>query len=152
ISHSSVVSTSRILVVQLLCSLDIECITDIRFVCMLFTIAIIFLCAPLFLCELFHCCVVFFFFQAEDGIRDATVTGVQTCALPISGSVARQRFHGWLHRQIVECTQNKFREFGGTVRFVSPRNTSSEAFDGSGPVEIGRASCRERLLVVVVVV
>src|SRR2546430_5033636 len=27
------------------------------------------------------CC--FFFFQAEDGIRDLTVTGVQTCALPI---------------------------------------------------------------------
>src|SRR5207248_8131141 len=27
---------------------------------------------------------VFFFFQAEDGIRDRTVTGVQTCALPIS--------------------------------------------------------------------
>src|SRR5207248_6104863 len=26
----------------------------------------------------------FFFFQAEDGIRDRTVTGVQTCALPIS--------------------------------------------------------------------
>src|SRR2546429_2892625 len=28
-------------------------------------------------------CVVFFFFQAEDGIRDVAVTGVQTCALPI---------------------------------------------------------------------
>src|SRR2546430_14806231 len=28
----------------------------------------------------------FFFFQAEDGIRDLTVTGVQTCALPISHS------------------------------------------------------------------
>src|SRR3989449_8943916 len=27
----------------------------------------------------------FFFFQAEDGIRDVAVTGVQTCALPISG-------------------------------------------------------------------
>src|SRR5205823_9232012 len=27
----------------------------------------------------------FFFFQAEDGIRDKLVTGVQTCALPISG-------------------------------------------------------------------
>src|SRR2546422_3521491 len=26
----------------------------------------------------------FFFFQAEDGIRDVAVTGVQTCALPIS--------------------------------------------------------------------
>src|SRR5256885_9338256 len=29
------------------------------------------------------CRVVFFFFQAEDGIRDYKVTGVQTCALPI---------------------------------------------------------------------
>ena len=28
--------------------------------------------------------VFFFFFQAEDGIRDHCVTGVQTCALPIS--------------------------------------------------------------------
>src|SRR5258708_14564196 len=28
----------------------------------------------------------FFFFQAEDGIRDDLVTGVQTCALPIYGS------------------------------------------------------------------
>src|SRR6266516_5169846 len=31
----------------------------------------------------------FFFFQAEDGIRDRTVTGVQTCALPISDGRAR---------------------------------------------------------------
>src|SRR5204863_4350873 len=30
--------------------------------------------------------VFFFFFQAEDGIRDLYVTGVQTCALPISGT------------------------------------------------------------------
>src|SRR2546427_5253560 len=30
------------------------------------------------------CSLFFFFFQAEDGIRDLTVTGVQTCALPIS--------------------------------------------------------------------
>src|SRR6266481_1646921 len=30
----------------------------------------------------------FFFFQAEDGIRDGTVTGVQTCALPICVNVA----------------------------------------------------------------
>src|SRR3712207_8501347 len=28
-------------------------------------------------------CICFFFFQAEDGIRDIGVTGVQTCALPI---------------------------------------------------------------------
>src|SRR3712207_169908 len=39
----------------------------------------------LFLADLIH----FFFFQAEDGIRDIGVTGVQTCALPISfGSAA----------------------------------------------------------------
>src|SRR6266576_3411994 len=31
--------------------------------------------------------VLFFFFQAEDGIRDLYVTGVQTCALPISNNL-----------------------------------------------------------------
>src|SRR5207247_8052610 len=36
------------------------------------------------------CLVFFFFFQAEDGIRDPLVTGVQTCALPISGGSRRQ--------------------------------------------------------------
>src|SRR5689334_23991964 len=36
--------------------------------------------ARLSTCMRFFCC---FFFQAEDGIRDGTVTGVQTCALPI---------------------------------------------------------------------
>src|SRR2546425_10262959 len=34
---------------------------------------------------LYVCVCVFFFFQAEDGIRDKLVTGVQTCALPIWG-------------------------------------------------------------------
>src|SRR5262249_56419656 len=36
---------------------------------------------------------VFFFFQAEDGIRDWSVTGVQTCALPICPSVANGRVY-----------------------------------------------------------
>src|SRR6266853_4464326 len=36
----------------------------------------------------------FFFFQAEDGIRDLTVTGVQTCALPICKVTRRERFLG----------------------------------------------------------
>src|SRR5215213_11049556 len=45
--------------------------------------------------------VIFFFFQAEDGIRDWSVTGVQTCALPISmARRATPRFtdglSGWL--------------------------------------------------------
>src|SRR5207248_8036390 len=34
---------------------------------------------------------LFFFFQAEDGIRDRTVTGVQTCALPISPEIVVDR-------------------------------------------------------------
>src|SRR5256885_9424302 len=47
--------------------------------------------------------IVFFFFQAEDGIRDYKVTGVQTCALPISSSVA-------------QSAQNKRRGFDGLVQ------------------------------------
>src|SRR5699024_12173101 len=39
---------------------------------------------------------MFFFFQAEDGIRDRNVTGVQTCALPISLTVAA----GGSHQQV----------------------------------------------------
>src|SRR5690348_17424128 len=37
---------------------------------------------PVTMCMKHH--INFFFFQAEDGIRDGRVTGVQTCALPIS--------------------------------------------------------------------
>src|SRR5438093_5813652 len=36
-------------------------------------------------------CSLFFFFQAEDGIRDWSVTGVQTCALPISSAASGVR-------------------------------------------------------------
>src|SRR5437867_8617839 len=36
----------------------------------------------------------FFFFQAEDGIRGRTVTGVQTCALPICAIEVQQAVHG----------------------------------------------------------
>src|SRR5260370_8105358 len=61
--------------------------------------------------------LVFFFFQAEDGIRDSSVTGVQTCALPISEGVtntygsytlvrsgiwSKQRFYADLGQQITE--------------------------------------------------
>src|SRR3989440_9364987 len=45
------------------------------------------LCLENHLCEAIYCYAMgclFFFFQAEDGIRDLIVTGVQTCALPIS--------------------------------------------------------------------
>src|SRR5690606_39909641 len=45
----------------------------------------------------YSCVLVFFFFQAEDGIRDFHVTGVQTCALPIS-SAAADHLGGGRHR------------------------------------------------------
>src|SRR5258708_29009488 len=44
--------------------------------------------------------VLFFFFQAEDGIRDDLVTGVQTCALPIFDLItAAQAAHWFNHEQ-----------------------------------------------------
>src|SRR5256885_6976283 len=39
--------------------------------------------------------IVMFFFQAEDGIRDYKVTGVQTCALPIYRRLLRSPFEGF---------------------------------------------------------
>src|SRR5207302_6949185 len=48
------------------------------------------------------CLFFFFFFQAEDGIRDFHVTGVQTCALPISSGPVGQtnaRISAW-HRHV----------------------------------------------------
>src|SRR5207248_8530126 len=47
-------------------------------------------------------CSSFFFFQAEDGIRDRTVTGVQTCALPISGENGRSGSVGIAVRQAAD--------------------------------------------------
>src|SRR5258707_3309381 len=47
---------------------------------------------------------VFFFFQAEDGIRDIGVTGVQTCALPISAFFLHQlQGIASVHAAIDEC-------------------------------------------------
>src|SRR3712207_8092945 len=63
----------------------------------------------------------FFFFQAEDGIRDIGVTGVQTCALPIF--IARQlhrvyaRGRRWLraHGQVVAVDDVSFAVPAGTI-------------------------------------
>ena len=56
------------------------------------------------LCDvLFVFFFVFFFFQAEDGIRDDLVTGVQTCALPISISSQTRSIP---HMCVAEDTKN----------------------------------------------
>jgi putative transposase len=50
-------------------------------------------------------------------------------------STLKQRFHGWLHRRIVNLTYLKWSELGGKVVFVNPRGTSSYAYDGSGKLK-----------------
>src|SRR6266513_3708350 len=48
--------------------------------------------------------IIFFFFQAEDGIRDRNVTGVQTCALPISRVSVSRRNHARPGESGTTCT------------------------------------------------
>src|SRR5690606_40004229 len=94
----------------------------------------------------------FFFFQAEDGIRDFHVTGVQTCALPILPTYVEVD-------SITELNDNADL-FGGEVIGIDPgaglMAASDEAMtaydlsnfvllDGSDAAKIGRASCRERV-------
>src|SRR2546425_7181378 len=58
--------------------------------------------------ELCGAVVFFFFFQAEDGIRDKLVTGVQTCALPISSWLNQvEGFFGILGKQSLFLTDFK---------------------------------------------
>src|SRR6266496_3511798 len=57
---------------------------------------------------------MFFFFQAEDGIRDLYVTGVQTCALPISVQATRNRRVGLLATQAT-VTAGRYAELVRTL-------------------------------------
>src|SRR2546430_4449481 len=89
---------------------------------------------------------LFFFFQAEDGIRDLTVTGVQTCALPISftpAAVSRPRsyvFRAALSRieMQVSCHASPPAENRPIPAVYGDRRKKACE-------EIGRASCRERV-------
>src|SRR6266540_4489851 len=62
-----------------------------------------------------------FFFQAEDGIRDRDVTGVQTCALPISGiALPLTRTIGtvWVNRQTSGETRATVHSFLAQAEYV----------------------------------
>src|SRR5256886_6439597 len=62
----------------------------------------------------------FFFFQAEDGIRDLTVTGVQTCALPIYHACRETRLIELAHRIQPQIGAGRSRfENSGNVRVQS---------------------------------
>src|SRR5205809_5168331 len=90
----------------------------------------------------------FFFFQAEDGIRDVAVTGVQTCALPIwsrapaHASVTRIGHDGSAGGKPMSTTTilPHHSRASRWPRRGPPKVTDSAARTG----QIGRASCRER--------
>src|SRR3989441_2536052 len=89
--------------------------------------------------------VFFFFFQAEDGIRDKLVTGVQTCALPISRGSQRSR--SATGRPTSPTATRKWRSaprHTAIARSSAARSRTKPA-SGASRMEIGRASCRERV-------
>src|SRR5438094_1399926 len=96
----------------------------------------------------------FFFFQAEDGIRARTVTGVQTCALPISSGVGHDRQRNTSERsfrRLVRLCSADDRARPRTVvrwdltHLLRRRRRTSLERDHPAAEEIGRAPCRERL-------
>src|SRR2546430_12224322 len=92
-----------------------------------------------------RCESVFFFFQAEDGIRDLTVTGVQTCALPISEQAALGRVATLVAEAVPpgEVFTAVAAEAGAL--FGVPL-VGLFRYERQGvATEIGRASCRERV-------
>src|SRR2546429_6319953 len=64
---------------------------------------------------------VFFFFQAEDGIRDVAVTGVQTCALPISFLQM-----GMVGQLFVRPRQDRVPSGGSLYTYLGNQNGNSE--------------------------
>src|SRR5690606_39901957 len=90
---------------------------------------------------LFYLSDVFFFFQAEDGIRDFHVTGVQTCALPIWNLRKSLAFHSGLLGLLA------FFEHAAPLCLPSApalaRLVAGLTLPGLAIVQIGRASCRE---------
>src|SRR5438445_5065849 len=100
--------------------------------------------------------LVFFFFQAEDGIRDIGVTGVQTCALPISTSRSRSGESPCdSGRSITSERESRPTCSAKSSPTSSPTQLGiGSAGRGSPPSggdlsgrgsQIGRASCRERV-------
>src|SRR2546425_8908846 len=87
---------------------------------------------------------IFFFFQAEDGIRDKLVTGVQTCALPIlidDAHAVRVRYKDTDCMSVVYYGNYLTYFEVGRVEYLRQAGmTIAEIND-----KIGRASCRERV-------
>src|SRR2546429_2699425 len=88
----------------------------------------------------------FFFFQAEDGIRDVAVTGVQTCALPISYASATQQAGQQREGAAPHRYADRLRLGSQLLRHQCPGPADRRfRLPRSLPDKIGRASCRERV-------
>src|SRR2546429_1777104 len=88
----------------------------------------------------------FFFFQAEDGIRDVAVTGVQTCALPIFYRRAAGFFLAIARsRSAVLCGRREPCSQLCTAFGLTQRKCANMAWLACRLSQIGRASCRERV-------
>src|SRR5437588_2766151 len=89
---------------------------------------------------------LFFFFQAEDGIRDHCVTGVQTCALPISGARRRAAWTGRVPQK-AQAPLSRARPVQAARRRAPAALLERIRPPGrlTGRRKIGRASCRERV-------
>src|SRR5438445_856873 len=83
-------------------------------------------------------CLYFFFFQAEDGIRDIGVTGVQTCALPIYGALSLMddaNFRSGFEPLLPGCTQIPFNDLAALEQALSSRQVAAfivEPIQGKG--------------------
>src|SRR5205823_6988473 len=92
----------------------------------------------------------FFCFQAEDGIRGKLVTGVQTCALPISYKYTVGRKDLTVLAMGAEMTAaiglNSWASFAGSAERAHIAGDMAMLVPEVNPVirEIGRASCREK--------
>src|SRR5207249_7450832 len=91
----------------------------------------------------------FFFFQAEDGIRDRNVTGVQTCALPILRTRARALVDPEQIDMETSLAQTRAALAAAPLHpmplFVLTHGRVDQPdTDPRINAEIGRASCRER--------
>src|SRR2546430_8671717 len=89
----------------------------------------------------------FFFFQAEDGIRDLTVTGVQTCALPIFVHLEELHLDALLPRgrQVLADVVGPDRQLAVAAVDENRELDARRAAVVEQGLEIGRASCRERV-------
>src|SRR5262249_59401031 len=85
-----------------------------------------------------------FFFQAEDGIRDWSVTGVQTCALPISICISKQSWHTGLRQGAVADVLTRERLLMQIGAHVAGINPVDAPFRMLGRQDIGHLRSEER--------